>query len=196
MIKVETNLRYPLIALASLALAMVSFSCSDGKSYAELLTDETKNVNAFLANQRVITEIPEDSIFEVGENAPYYKIDPDGNVYMQVLSLGSGEKAKANEMIYFRYMRYDLSNYAKADTLSSGSGNAEDMEYESTWFRYDNYVLTTSSQYGYGLQMPLKFLPVEDSHVNIIIKSQYGLTSEISYVIPFLYNVRYYKSPI
>lgn len=182
--------------LTAMALSVITYSCSDGKTYAELLNDETRNVNAFLANQKVIVDIPEDSVFEVGEDAPYYMIDPDGNVYMQVLSVGEGDKAKKNEMIYFRYMRYDLSNYAKADTLPAGSGNAEDMEYESTWFRYENYTLTSSAQYGNGIQLPLKFLPVEDSHVNIVIKSQYGLSSEISYVIPFLYDVRYYKSPI
>lgn len=185
-----------MIAIASAIIGIVSYSCNDGKTYAELLTEETKNVNAFLADQIVVSEIPEDSVFETGEDAPYYRIDPDGNVYMQVLSVGSGDKAKKNEMIYFRYMRYDMSNYAKTDTLGAGAGNADDMEYEPTWFRYDNYTLSSSAQYGAGLQMPLKFLPVEDTHVNIVIKSQYGLSSEISYVMPFLYDVRYYKSPI
>lgn len=192
----KNDLRYPLAIISALLVAVTSFSCSDGKTYAELLTDETRNVNAFLANQKVIIEIPEDSVFEVGEDAPYYQIDPEGNVYMQVLSVGKGDKAKNNEMIYFRYMRYDLSNYAKADTLPAGSGNADDMEYEPTWFRFDNYTLTSSAQYGNGIQMPLKFLPVENTQVNVVVKSQYGLTSEISYVVPFLYNVRYYKSPI
>ena len=51
-------LSYILISIAALGIV----SCSDNKSYAELLTDETKNVNAFLANQKVINEIPEDSI--------------------------------------------------------------------------------------------------------------------------------------
>ena len=192
----KLNLRTPLLILGAAILSVVTYSCNDGKTYAELLEDENKNVNAYLANQRVIIEIPEDTVFEVGENAPYYLIDPDGNVYMQVLKVGEGKKAKYNDMVYFRYMRYDLSNYARTDTLPSGSGNADDMEYESTWFRFDNYSLQASSQYGYGLQLPLKFLPVEDSEVNVIIKSQYGLSSEISYVIPFLYNVRYFKSPI
>lgn len=32
-----------------------------------------------------------------------------------------------------------------------------------------------------------------ESEVNLVIKSQYGLSSEISQVIPFFYNVRYFK---
>ena len=89
----KNDLRYPLAIISALLVAVTSFSCSDGKTYAELLTDETRNVNAFLANQKVIIEIPEDSVFEVGEDAPYYQIDPEGNVYMQVLSVGKGDKA-------------------------------------------------------------------------------------------------------
>lgn len=189
-------MKYPLVAIATTLIAILSYSCDDGKSYAELLNDETKNVNAFLANQNIITEIPEDTVFQVGENAPYYKIDPDGNVYMQVVSVGTGKKAKKNEMIYFRYTRYDLNHYAATDTLGQSSGNANDMEYQSTWFRYDNYTLSSSAQYGYGIQLPLKFLPVEDTKVNVVIKSQFGFSAEISYVNPFLYEIQYYKSPI
>ena len=35
-----------------------------------------------------------------------------------------------------------------------------------------------------------------DSEVNLVIKSQYGYTEEISNVTPYLYNVRYFRSKI
>ena len=35
-----------------------------------------------------------------------------------------------------------------------------------------------------------------DCEVNLVIKSQYGIASEISNVVPYLYNVRYFKSQI
>ena len=60
----------------------------------------------------------------------------------------------------------------------------------SASFRFNNYTLTTSSQWGSGIQMPLNFLGF-NSHVRLVIKSQFGLTSEISQVIPFLYDIRY-----
>lgn len=185
-------LSYILISIAALGIV----SCSDNKSYAELLTDETKNVNAFLANQKVINEIPEDSIFEAGEDAPYYRIDETGNIYMQVVKYGSQEKVEDDQQVYFRYTRYNLSQYnAATGELPAGMGNSEDLEYEPTWFRFKNFTLTSSSQYGAGIQMPLYFLPL-GSEANVVIKSQYGMTSEISYVTPFLYNIRYYKGKI
>ena len=52
-----------------------------------------------------------------------------------------------------------------------------------------------SSEWGYGVQMPLWYLGV-DSEVNIVVKSQYGKSSEISYVVPFMYHIRYFRSRI
>lgn len=181
-----------LILMSATVLAAATTSCDDTKSYAELLTEETHNVNAFLANHRVVNSVPEDSVFETGKNAPYYRMDNTGNVYMQVLVKGDGERPKDEDQIYFRYMRYDLSNYAKADTLPAGSGNANDMDYEATWFRLNNVTLSASYKYGTGIQVPMNYLPL-NSEVNIVIKSQYGFTGETSYVVPFLYHVRYFK---
>lgn len=188
----KSSKRILLYMIAVATLASVAYSCSDSKSYADRLNDENKNVNAFLANHRVINRIPDDSVFLTGEDAPFYRMDEEGNVYMQVINVGDGEKPDYDDMVYFRYMRYDLSNYAKADSLPAGIGNANDMDYEATWFRFNNYSLTSSSQYGAGIQVPMNFLGM-NSEVNLIIKSQYGFSSEISYVIPFLYNVRYFK---
>ena len=74
-----------LIGICILSLTMVS--CDDTESYADLLKDENVAVNNFLADQRIESEIPEDSIFEYGLNAPYYKLDDDGNVYLYYVRL-------------------------------------------------------------------------------------------------------------
>lgn len=182
-------------ALLSCA-ALTMTSCSDGKSYADLLSDETKAVNYFLANQRVINEIPADSIFETGEDAPYYRMDEDGQIYMQVVKAGSADnKAFSDQMIYFRFMRYDLAYYHQYGEWPEGEGNAADMEYNPMYFRFGNYSLQSSAQYGSGIQLPLSYLGI-DCEVNIVIKSQYGFTSEMTNVVPYLYNVRYFKSQI
>lgn len=170
-------------------------SCSDGKSYAELLSNETQFVNSFLADQRVVNGIPADTVFECGTDAPYYRIDEDGNIYMQVLNPGTkGNRAKDDELIYFRFTRYNLAYYADG-ILPEGSGNDEDMSLANTSFRYNNYTLSSSYQWGSGLQKPLSLLPV-DCEVNIVIKSQYGMYDEIASVIPYLYNIRYFRPKI
>ena len=103
-------------------------------------------------------------------------------------------KAKTSEKIYFRYMRYNLYYWYTYNEMI-GSGNENDMNAAPTYFQYNNYTLTVSSQWGYGIQLPLTFLGV-DSEVNLIIKSQYGWASEISNVQPYLYHVRYFRNQI
>lgn len=187
------NLRQSLIFFLAGTMALALSSCKDSKSYAELLNDETKSVNVFLSDQNVIMDIPADSVFEYGPDAPYYRIDPDGNVFMQVIDPGEKAKVKDDAQVFFRFTRYNLHEYAQTGILGSGAGNSDDLGKGSASFRFNNYTLSSSSQWGSGLQLPLHFLGY-NSRVNIIVKSQFGLTSEISQVIPFLYDIRYLKA--
>lgn len=190
------DMRYSNLFFCSMAMAgaVSVMSCNDSKSYAELLTDESKAVNNFLANQNVILELPEDGNFIVGQNAPFYRLDEDGNVYMQIIDAGDKEQmAQDDELIYFRFTRYSLYNYnTETGEMSGGWGNSDDLSVGSASFRFGNYTLSSSSQWGSGIQLPLSYVGME-SEVNLVIKSQYGLSSEISQVVPFYYNVRYFK---
>lgn len=191
--KLVKNIKLSLLAIVAVAFCMGS--CDEGESYADLLKDESAAVNNFLADHRVENEIPADSVFEYGENAPYYKMDEDGNIYMQVLKPGSkNNMAKDDQLIYFRFTRYDLYGYYDGE-LPEGFGNANDFDYKNTEFRFGNYTLPSSSQWGTAIQLPLYYLGI-DCEVNLVIKSQYGYTDEISNVVPYLYNVRYFKSQI
>lgn len=185
-----------LCASAAIATAMIGFtSCKDNKSYAELLTDEMHSVNNYLANQNVILELPENNEFIEGPDAPYYRLDEDGNVYMQVIDSGNKDlMAEDDELIYFRFTRYSLHNYdpASGEFTIEGWGNSDDLSVGAASFRFGNYSLSSSAQWGSGIQMPLNYVGME-SEVNLIVKSQYGLSSEISQVVPFLYNLRYFK---
>lgn len=180
----------PLIAVA---LMLGASACKDSKSYAELLNEETKSVNAFLADQNLILDIPEDSVFLFGPDAPYYRLDEDGNVFMQVIDPGSDRRVPDNAQVYFRFTRYNLHEYAATGVLPSGYGNSEDMLSGNASFRFGNYTLTSSSQWGSAIQLPLNFLGY-DCEVNLVVKSQLGLSSEISQVIPYLYNLRYFEA--
>jgi hypothetical protein len=196
------------LCVAAGALATGISSCSDSKTYAELLSDENMYVNNFLADHRVINSIPEDTVFVSAQDyidqgysseealllAPYYRLDEDGMLYMQVVDPGTPDnKATYNQLIYFRYTRYNLAGYSDGEFASS-AGN-DDVLNGDAYFRYGNFEIGTSYSYGTGVQMPLAYLPI-DSKVNIVIKSQYGAPDEMSYVIPYLYNMRYFKPKI
>ena len=176
------------------AASFGSTACSDGKTYAELITNENHYVNAFLADQRVVNYVPADTIFETGENAPYYRLDEDGNLYMQVLTPGTPDnKAETNDLIYFRFTRYPISYY-KDGEFSTSDGN-DDVLGGNLSFRFGNFEINSSYSFGAGIQMPLNYLPI-DAEVNIVIKSQYGMPSEMSNVMPYLYHIRYFKPKI
>ncbi len=183
------------VTLMTVFAAFIS-SCNDDTSYADLLNQEDKLVNAFLVDQKVVNEIPADSVFQTGADAPYYCIDGEGQVYMQALVLGDGQKAKDDQEIYFRYMAYNMAYYhdGKFDE-SFGSGNLNNMAQSPTSFRFKNYNMPTSKAWGVGLQMPMTFLPL-NSEVNLVIKSQYGVSENMSYVQPYFFHVRYLKSMI
>lgn len=186
-------LRNIAIALAAVAMTATT-ACDDNKSYAELLNDENAYVNRYLADQIVIGELPADNKFVVGEKAPYYQIDDDGNLFMQVISIGTDGMVEDNQLVYFRFTRYPLSSYVSGEEMT-GEGNSDNVEYGNMSFRYGNYTLTSSSQWGTGIQKPLEFLPI-GSEVRLVVKSQAGWTSELANVQPYLYHLRYYPSQI
>lgn len=193
-----------LVAVAGLSLC----SCNDGKSYAEMLRDETESTNYYLSSFQVINSVPADSVFvsvadmearglsreEALAVTPFYRLDDDGDVYMQVVNPGTGEKADDNQLIYFRFNRSNL-NYYYSDGVWISDGNSSDGGAEPTSFRYNNYSLESSYSWGSGLQMPLHFLKL-NCEVNLVVKSTVGLVNEQSSVVPYLYNVRYYPSRI
>jgi hypothetical protein len=183
-----------IIGAIAICTATVSLSCSESKSYAELLEVENKAVNRFLADQRVIGYQEGFTDFEVGADAPFYQIDKEGNLYMQVIKLGEYEKPEDNQLVYFRFTRYNLSYYTTGGEME-GEGNSESIEYGDQSFRMNNTTLESTTQWGSGIQHPLTLIPL-GSEIKLVVKSQYGWTAEIAYVQPFLYHLRYYPGKI
>ena len=191
------NLKFKFVLLSLVAVVCCTSSCSDNKSYAEQLADERVAVNLFLAGKKVINEIPADSILQTGKDAPYYRIDENGNVYLQVISnTGLDQRPKTDELIYFRYMRFNIVDWCvNGEDDITLVGNMNDMNNPTTYFLYDNYSVDVSSQYGEGIQLPLKFVGM-GAEVNVIIRSQVGISDEIAAVQPYHWHIRYYRSKV
>lgn len=184
--------RIILPCLASVLMLIMASACSKKQSYTDLLNEESKAVNLFLANHKVAYSIPADSVFEVGPDAPYYPLDSEGKLFMQVLHVGDGKRAESNQLIYFRYTRYSLKVYAQQDTLMQVDGN-ENTGFSAESFRYQDYLLPSTTQWGTGIQKPLDYLPL-NSEVNLVVKGEYSKTEESSYVLPMLVNIRYFPA--
>lgn len=184
-----------IISILGIGLMMMGpISCSKTKSYSELLLDEEHAVNWYLAQNEVEVRLPEDSVFKTGEDAPFYKMDGQGNVYMRVINPGDKNyRAKSGDRVYFKYMRQNISDLkAGLITKDDWIGNAENMATYPTFFILDETNLTSSTKYGTGIQLPMKWLGYY-SEVELVIKSIEGWTDQAD-VIPVVYRVRYFPA--
>lgn len=183
------------LAIFTLTLA----SCSEGVSYSDLLKEEQKASNWFLAQHRVCNDIPADSVFLTGSDAPFYKLDDDGYVYMQVVSAPEKKDRvipSTGEQVYFTYTRYNIEEMYAGDTLEvPGEGNQSDFinATEPSYFIFNNLNVSSSYKYGSGIQKPLSYLGY-NSEVNILLKSYYGFSEDSATGIPYLVNTRYFKA--
>ena len=174
----------------------VTAGCSKTQSYSELLRNEEQAVNWYLANYNVELEMPEDpkdlvTVAQMGGNAPFYKLDADGYVYMQVVSADYDDMVDEGDLVYFRFLRENIKDmYEGIDTTPEG--NADYLPNGTTSFVYKNTTLSSSTRWGTGIQMPLKYLGY-NSEVNLVLKSYYGFTDEQANCIPFIINLKFFK---
>lgn len=194
------NIKLRISIVASMVMALFFGSCSKTESYSDLLKKEQKASNWFLAQQKVCNEIPADSIFIEGDDAPYYKMDDDGYVYMQVVSSQSKNQRdipKTGEQVYFTFTRWSIETMYSNNTLEVATdlGNQDNFmtSIGYTYFLFNNYSVNSSSSYGSGIQIPVSYLGY-NSEVNLLLKSYYGFSSENTTCIPFKVNVRYFKA--
>ena len=169
-------------------------SCKEGESYSDLLNDEREAVNWYLAQHRVVPYIPEDSVFEVGPDAPFYRMDSDGSVYMRVLDPGDMEnRPVSGQTVYIRFTRQNIK-YLQQGITGVSDSNSDDMTTATVSLIYGNSVLPSTTRYGEGLQVPLDFLGY-NCEVDLIVKSVLGASGDISKCIPYIYTkTKYFKA--
>lgn len=193
----KIRVRYSIALTAVMALLLAS--CSKTESYSDLLKKEQKASNWFLAQQTVCNDIPADSVFKTGPDAPYYKMDDDGYVYMQVVKANDKKKRDiptTGDQVYFTFTRYNIETMYKSNTLDvAGEGNQDNFinTAAETYFIFNNYSVSSSSRYGSGIQIPVSYLGY-NSEVNILLKSYYGFSDESTTCVPYKVNVRYFKA--
>lgn len=162
-------------------------------SLDDLKKTEQRAMKKYLSKFDVIDELPTINNIQVGSVAPFYKLNPEGTVYMQVVKMGTAPTATNGEKIYFRFMRYNLLSYLENGVLPQGQGNANDLTESATFFEVGSEKPSTI-QWGTAIHIPILLgLPV-DSEVNLVVASEAGPASEIGNIVPFLYNIRYFKS--
>lgn len=159
-------------------------------SEQDFINRQNKAIQKYLSNFSVEESLPSDLWFKTGEDAPFYKIEnADCTCYMQVVSRGTGNKAAERQLIYVRFLRYNLVSYLQNSVLPIPDGNANSLDASPISFRFNQ-----PSQLGWAIQMPLRLdLPI-DSEVNLIIPAEFGFSGEQSYYIPYLYNVKYFPA--
>lgn len=171
-------------------------ACSKSQSYSELLREEEKAVNLFLSGQKVLNEIPADSIsFLTGPDAPYYRLDEDGYLYMQVIKKGEqSEKVEPGDLVYIRFEREDLkAKYLGYSSYVDGNQNTLSNDLNgNVSFVYDNRYLESTEKFGLGVQWPMKFFGY-GSEVNLVLRSYYGFSSDMTECIPYLINIKYFR---
>lgn len=161
----------------------------------DLKKTEQRAMKKYLSKFDVVDQLPAIADIQVGSVAPFYKLNSEGTVYMQVVRKGTAPAATEGETIYFRFMRYNLLSYLENGVLPNGEGNMNSLNPSATSFELGSDKPSTT-QWGTAIQMPMLLgLPI-DSEVNLVVASEAGFTAEISSVMPFLYNIRYYKSSL
>lgn len=186
-----------------LAFGLSFESCSNTKSYADMLDDEKAAISAFIKDHdiKVITQsefYANDSTTDTLKNE---YVHLSSGVYMQIVSKGSTDPAdtvRKNDKILVRFMEYSIM---AADTTLSNLDNPEVVD-------EFNYTTSGSSLSGiftqgymssvYGSSVPsgwLVPLPYIRSmaHVKLIVPSKMGHSTASQYVYPYFYDIRKYQ---
>ena len=136
-----------------------------GLTYEDMLKHENKAIKKFLENVTVINEVPAENAFEVGSDAPFYKLAETG-VYMQVISKGT-EFFNVSERVYFRFERWNLLTYLNTGKLGNSEGNMNDMSFGITYFTFGGNDVTTK-QWGDGIQLAIRMKKLDLSNWTLI----------------------------
>ncbi|MEG1562694.1 MAG: DUF4827 domain-containing protein [Bacteroides sp.] len=206
------------ILFALLAVGSLFQSCSDTKTYAEMLDEEKGAVNAFIKKNGIQVISPEafekDTVTDTGKNQ---YVSFSNGVYMQIVNRGlAGEKNKFknNNVVLVRTVEVDLmkGDTTIASTVCNPAGFNAELYPDG--FRYTDNGSTVYGQFladtglaatvgwgmngqyaQYGTMVPagwllaLKYIR-SGAHVKLIVPSKMGHQQAQKQVFPYFYDVR------
>jgi hypothetical protein len=87
-------------ALLCLAMSLLFFACSDGKTYIEMLEDEQNAIARYIADNgfEILNTFPQDAVFQPNQ---FYRTE-DG-LYINIVKKGIPVTYTNGEIIYMRY---------------------------------------------------------------------------------------------
>ena len=180
-------MRNKILGIISIAIIFcMFFSCNEGKSLQELLQEERKAIDRFIAMNDfvILKDYPKDGVFKYNE---YFKTN-DG-LFLQVVDSGNGKRVELRNDVSVRFDYYQyVKEYAQGDTVKNYL-----PFYDPFSFVY-GIPQTYSSYYSLVCQawvIPLEYVG-EEAVLNLIVPSSIGSYSDNNSIIPVFYkNLRY-----
>lgn len=191
------------LLLILLACGFAFLSCSDTKTYAELLDDEKKAIKKFIKSNgiKVISNAEFEAKGNVTDLTANEFVQLSGGVYMQIVDKGTGDSIRNRDVVTVRLIEYDIfaadttgaSNYKEAQYLDSFdytvSENALNGRFKTGVGEvgvFSLYYNTAAVPAGW-----LSCLPYikDDAHVKLIVPSKAGHENAARYIYPYYYDL-------
>lgn len=198
-----------LLFVALLAIGNAFQSCSNTKTYAEMLQEEKDAINAFIKKQGIQAiskdDFEKDTVTNVELNE--YVAFSNG-VYMQIVDRGSLDEADAfvnRDVLTVRFIEHDIiaNDTSCFNVFIPGFEDYSDYNnypdvFNYMWDGYNPYgqfiegsmglVYGTTDVPG-GWLFALKYLR-NNAHVRLIVPSKQGHSTAQKYVYPYFYDIR------
>ena len=168
-----------LVLLLVFILAITA--CNDTSSYSDLLKQERKLIESFIANHGITVVDEEPSTWE---NNVYWRIPDYDNFYFQLVERGDTiQEFEAQDIVNLRYLKYTLAAEGQADTIrnwtTQDSQHAVEVQY-----------MVQTDQSCTGWQVAIKYMKYNKAQCRIICPSKLGFSEENNNVTPYGYDIK------
>lgn len=201
-----------LVFFSMVAIGALIQSCSDSKTYAEMLEDERRAIGDYINKHNIqvisVEEFEKDTITRCWPDYPdknEYVLFSNG-VYMQIVNRGEGDTIKNRDEVLVRFLEYDIIN--KDTTVASNynldgrvdsfyyteDGSSAGGKFVDSWLKYvyEYYYGTATTTVPSGWLLPIRYIK-DRARVKLIIPSKMGHAYASQAVYPYFYDIRRYQ---